>query len=269
MTDQAPAPDAGGLVEDYLDRLLLSLSGPPRSVRHTLAEIEAHLHDAVADELAAGRTQAEAERAAVARIGAVHAVTGRTAHFSRPSAAVLRRTAMAGSLIGGVALVAYAVSAAFSWALAAARGGQFVTAPFPPGSYTSADCARWLAGDPATHSCVTAMTRDHVGDIILQGVAAGFLGLMALLAFWLMRQRWQDRGTLTALPVGSAEAVGAILALLVAALGVGIAIDLETVQHGLGAGQPIAIALAALCAAGFFALRLYRGVQTTGAIARA
>jgi hypothetical protein len=269
MTEVATAPEEDGPVEEYLDRLLLSLSGPPRYVRRTLAEVEAHLHDAVAEELAAGRSHADAETVAVARIGAVHSVTGHTPLFSRPSAALVRRTALAGSLIGGVALVAYAVSAAISWALAGLRGGQFVSAPFPPGSYTAADCARWLAGDPATHSCVTAMTRDHVGDILLQGMAAGFLGLIALFAFWLMRQRWQDRGTLTALPIGSAEAVGAILALLVAAIGIGDAVDLETVERGLGAGQPIAIAIAALCAAAFFALRLYRGVRTTGRLARA
>jgi hypothetical protein len=263
MTDQAPEPDAGGPVEDYLDRLLLSLSGPPRYVRHTLAEVEAHLHDAVADELATGRTRAEAEQAAVARIGAVRAVTGRTPLFSRPSSAVLRRTALAGSLIGGVALVAYAVSAAISWALAVLRGGEFVIAPFPAGSYSAADCARWLAGDPSAHSCVAAMTSDHVGEIIGQGIAAGFFGLMALLAFWLMRQRWQDRGTLTALPVGSAEAVGAILALCVTAVGAGTAVDMETVQRGVGAGQPIAIAVGALCAAAFFAFRLYRSVRAT------
>jgi hypothetical protein len=269
MTDQAPAPDAGGPVEDYLDRLLMSLSGQPRYVRHTLAEVEAHLHDAVADELAAGRTQLEAEHVAVARIGAVHAVTGHTELFSRPSAAVVRRTTLAGSLIGGVALMAYALSAGISWALAAIRGGEFVTAPFPPGSYTAADCTHWLAGDPSTHNCLTAMTSDHVADIILQGTAAGFLGLIALLAFWIMRQRWQDRGTLIALPVGSAEAVGVILALLVAFAGAGNAVDLETIERGVGAGQPIAIAIAALCAAAFFAVRLYRGVRTAGWLSRA
>lgn len=269
MTDQAPAPDAGGPVEDYLDRLLMSLSGPPRYVRHTMAEIEAHLHDAVADELAAGRPQLEAEHAAVARIGAVHAVTGRTELFSQPSAAVVRRTAMAGALIGSVALLAYALSAGISWALAAVRGNEFVTAPFPPGSYTAADCAHWLAGDAATHNCVTAMTNDHIGDIILQGTAAGFLGLIALFVFWMMRQRWQDRRTLIALPIGSAEAVGAILALTVAAVGAQSAFHLETVERGIGAGQPIAIAIAALCAAAFFAVRLYRGVRTAGSPARA
>jgi hypothetical protein len=268
MTD-APEPDGGKPVEDYLDRLLLSLSGPPRYVRNTLAEVEAHLHDAVAEELLAGRTQADAERAAIARLGSIHAITGHTAWFSQPMAALLRRGALAGSMIGGLALVTYAVAAAISWALAVVRGGAFVTAPFPAGSYTPADCARWLAGDPATHNCVTAMTADHVGDIVLQGFAAGFLGLLLLLAFWVMRQRWQDRSTLTALPAGSAEAVGVILALLVAVIGVGTAVDSETVQRGLGAGQPISIAVAAVCAAAFLAIRLYRDFRAPGTAVRA
>lgn len=269
MTDGAVAAGGGEPVEDYLDRLLLSLSGPPRYVRRTLAEVEAHLHDAVAAELAAGRTQAEAELSAVSRMGAVRVVTGRADQFGRPTAAMLRRAALGGSLIGGVALVAYAMSAAISWALAAVRGGAFVTAPFPPGSYTPADCARWLAGDPATRNCVTAMTRDHVGDIILQGAAAGVIGVLALLAFWAMRQRWQDRGTRTALPIGSAEALGVILALLVVVAAAGSAVDFETVRRGQGAGQPISLAVAAMCAAAFFAIRLYRSVRTPAKAARA
>src|SRR5258708_28300470 len=132
-------------LEAYLDGLLLTLPGSPREVRHTLTEVEAHLHDAVAEGVAAGQTQYEAETAAVARVGPMHAITGRTTRFSRPAAALLRRTALAGSLVGGVALVSYGISAAISWALAAARGGTFVIAPFPKGSYTQADCARGLA----------------------------------------------------------------------------------------------------------------------------
>lgn len=261
MTGGALAADGGEPVEDYLDRLLETLSGPPRYVRHTLAEVEAHLRDAVAAELAVGRSQGDAERAAVARMGPVRAVTGRSADFGRPTSAILRRTALAGSLVGGVALIAYGISAAISWALAAIRGGAFVTAPFPAGSYTRSDCARWQAGDPTAHSCVAAMTADHVGDIVLQGFAAGILGVLALTAFWSMRRRWQDRGTRTALPVGSAEAVGAILAALVAAAGLVMAFDIETVQQGQGAGQPLSIAVAALGAAAFFAIRLYRAVR--------
>jgi hypothetical protein len=179
---------------------VLFLSGPPRQVRQTLAEVEAHLHDAVAEAMAAGLGGHEAQLAAVQRIGPAHAVSGRTALFASPATALARRTALTGSLVAGVALVAVGLSGAIAWALAAIGGGQFVTAPFPPGSYSRADCVRWLAGDPGTHSCVTAMGADHVGDILLSSFAAGILGLVTLLAFWLMRRRWQDRGTLTARP---------------------------------------------------------------------
>ena len=113
------------------------------------------------------------------------------------------------------------------------------------------------------------MTADHVGDIILQGFAAGIVGLLALMAFWSMRRRWQDRGTRTALPVGSAEAVGAILAVMVSATGLVMALDIEMVQRGQGAGQPLSIAVAALGAAAFFAIRLYRTVRVPAKAAQA
>jgi hypothetical protein len=245
-------------VEEYLDKLLLTLSGSPRQVRRTLAEVEAHLHDAVAEEVAGGKAQPDAEAAAVARIGGVHVVTGHTGQFSRPAAALLRRAGLAGSLIGGVALVAFGISGAIAWAMAAWRGGTFLTAPFPPGSYTSADCARWLAGDPATHSCIKAMTYDHVGEILITSFAGGVLGLLTLAAHSWMRRRWQDRGTLTALPVGSAEAVGAILAVLVALGTLGNGVDLELVQRGQGAGQMFSLGIAAAAAAAYFAVRLSR-----------
>jgi hypothetical protein len=255
------ADPLGEPIEEYLDQLLLTVSGSPRHVRHMLAEVEAHLHDAIAEEISAGKSRPEAESAAVARIGSVCNVTGRRAEFSRPMAALLRRAALAGSLIGGVGLVAVGVSGAVARALAAMRGGTFVTAPFPPGSYTRADCARWLAGDPATHNCVTAMIADHLGDIAMRSYAAGIGGLLALTAYWIMRRRWHDRGTLTALPVGSAEAAGGLLALLVAIGTLGTGIDTELVQRGQGAGQQFSLAVAALGAAMFFAIRLHGAVR--------
>jgi hypothetical protein len=51
----------------------------------------------------------------------LHAVTGRATRFSQPSAALIRRTLLGGSLVGGVALVAVGLSAALSWGLAAIR----------------------------------------------------------------------------------------------------------------------------------------------------
>jgi hypothetical protein len=113
-------------VEDYLDNLRLALSAPPREVRRMLAEVEVHQHDAAAEEIAAGKSRADAEAAAVARLGAVHEVAGRSAGFPMPTAALLRRTALASTLIGGVALVALGVSAAVAWAWpgCAARPGR-------------------------------------------------------------------------------------------------------------------------------------------------
>ena len=57
------ASPAGAPVEDYLDRLLLTLSESPRQIRRTLAEVEAHLQDLVHEGIAAGLppSQAEAE----------------------------------------------------------------------------------------------------------------------------------------------------------------------------------------------------------------
>lgn len=265
MNDAGMAAEGAEPVEEYLDRLLLTISGPPRYVRRTLAEVEAHLHDAVSDEMSRGLSRQQAEAAAVARLGPVQAVSGRNSGFTQPTAALFRRAALAGTLVGGVALVAYGISGAISWAMAGIRGGRFLTAPFPPGSYSRADCDSWLTGDPATHNCVTAMIADHVGDIVVQGFAAGILGIVALLAFAAMRRRWQDRATLTALPVGSAEAAGAFLACVVAALGLVRWFNIETTQQAQGAGQPLSIAIAAACAAAFFAVRLYRAVRPRGA----
>jgi hypothetical protein len=197
--------------------------------------VEEHLHDAVAEEVASGKTRNDAERAAVARMGAVHEVTGRPVSSAQPTIALLRRGALAGFLVGGVALVAYCLAGLISWAMAATRGSAFVTAPFPPGSYSQADCARWLAGDRAAPSCVAAMLSDHVGDIVLQGFTAGAAGVLLLLIYRALRLRRQDRATLTVLPAGSAEAVGAALAGLVALAGLGEGVDIEVIRlrwHG-------------------------------------
>ncbi len=258
MTRRHNAPPDAEPVEDYLDSLLLMLPGSPRQVRQTLAEVDAHLRDSVAEAIAAGHGEVAAQVSAVQRMGPPQLVSGRSAVFARPGSALARRAALAGSLIAGVALVAVGLSGAIAWALAAAGGGRFVAAPFPPGSYTRADCARWLAGDPGTRSCVAAMTYDHVGDILLSSLAGGLFGLMVLAVFWWLRRRWQDRGTLTALPVASAEAAGAILALLVAASTAAQAVDIAVVQRGVGAGRPLSLAAAALAAAVFFGIRVRR-----------
>jgi len=248
----------GDLIEDYLDRLLVSLTGSPRQVRHTLAEVEAHLHDAVAEGIAAGLPEETAQVQALERIGPVHAVTGRPALLTRPSGALLRRLTLTAALVGGAGFVAIGGAGLVGRLLQALKGNLFMTTPFPPGTYTSADCARWLAGDPGTRSCVTAMLADHAFDYLLQAAACGLLGLAGLAAYLVLRHRWSDRGTMTALPAGTAEALGAVLAAIAAVACLGQAADLETVQRGVGVGEPLSLGIAATVAAAAFALALWR-----------
>ena len=251
----------GDLVEDYLDRLLVSISGSPRQVRHTLAEVEAHLRDAVAEGVAEGLREDEAQARAVARMGPVTAVADRRAPITRPSLAFVRRLILTAALVASGGLVAIGGGGLASWVLAALRGDKFMTAPWPPGTYTRTDCARWLAGYPRTHSCVTAMLADHQWDFWLDTAALGVLGLLVLGLYLVLRQRWRDRATLTALPDGTAQLAGAVLAGVAAIACFADVADIETVRHGVGAGQPLSLALAAAAAAAAFGLSLARTVR--------
>jgi len=252
----ADAP--GDAVEDYLDRLLVTLSGSPRQVRHTLAEVEAHLRDAVDEGMAAGLAEPEAQAQAVRRMGPVTGVTGPRSGLARPSLALARALTLTAALIGGAGLLAVGGAALIARALVAAKGDAFLTAPWPQASYTRADCARWLAGDPGTHSCVTAMLADHAGDFLLQATAAGLLGLLTLAGYFALRRRWRDRATLTALPAGTAEALGTALAAVAAVACFGTALDAEMTRRGVGAGEPWSLGVAAALTAGVFALALGR-----------
>jgi len=260
MTREA-AGVPGDLIEDYLDRLLVSLSGSPRQVRHTLAEVEAHLRDAEAEGIAAGLPPETAQVQALERIGPVHAVTGRPALLTRPSAALLRRLTLTAALVGGAGFVAIGGAGLVGRLLQALKGNLFMTTPFPPGTYTRADCARWLAGEPGTRSCVAAMLADHAFDYLLQAAACGLLGLAGRAAYLVLRQRWNDRATMTALPAGTAEGLGAILGAIAAVVCLGRVFDLATVQRGVGVGEPLSLGIAATVAAAAFALALWRRLR--------
>jgi hypothetical protein len=245
-------------IEDYLDRLFVTLSGSPRQVRHTLAEVEAHLRDAAEEGIAAGVAEPEAQAQAVARMGPVSGVTGPMPALARPSLALARRLTLTAALVGGAGFLAIGGAGLVSRILLTAKGAAFLTAPWPADTYTRADCADWLAGDRRTHSCVAAMLSDHVGDFLLEATAAGLLGLIALAAYLVLRQRWRDRSTLTALPAGTAEALGAVLATLAAVACLGRAVNIEMIRRGVGAGEPWSLAAAAAVAAIAFALALRR-----------
>jgi MYXO-CTERM domain-containing protein len=250
-------------IEDYLDRLFVTLNGSPRQVRHTLAEVEAHLRDAAEEGVAAGMPEPDAEAQAVARMGPVSGVAGPVPALARPSLALARRLALTAGLVGGAGFLAIGGAGLIERLLVSVKGDAFLTAPWPADSYTRADCADWLAGDRSTHSCVAAMLSDHVGDLLLEATAAGLLGLIVLAAYLVLRRRWRDRGTLTALPAGTAEALGTALATVAAVGCFGRAFNTEMAQRGVGAGEAWSLGAAAAVTAVAFALALLRALRGT------
>ena len=102
-------------------------------MRHTLAEVEAHLRDAVAEGIAAGLPEETAQVQALERIGPVHAVTGRPAGLTRPSAALLRRLTLTAALVGGAGFVAIGGAGLVGRLLQALKGNLLHDDPVPAG----------------------------------------------------------------------------------------------------------------------------------------
>ena len=145
-----------------------------------------------------------------------------------------------------------------SWLLAASAAAGSSARRFRPAATPSADCARWLAGDPSARTCLTAMVADHVNDILLQGLAGGLARDAA--AGGLLVDATAVAGPQHAHRAAGRQrrSRGAILAVLVTLGTPRHGLDAEMVQGGQGAGHPFSLAAAALGAAAFFAARLYR-----------
>ena len=256
-------------IEAYLDQLLVSLPGSPRQVRHTLAEVEAHLHDAAEQHRRDGLTDPAARRAAVASMGPVAVVADRVSLRLRLTPARRRRIVLGGLLVGGSAGIAVGAAAVIGYLLRAVWGARAIATPFPAGSYTAADCSRWMSYHPGARDCVTAMVADHADDFLLNATACGVLGLVLLTGYALLRRRWTSREVTAAFPRGSEDVLGAALAGLTAVAFLGQGIDAELVTYGNGAGQPFALAAAAAATTALFAVRAHRALTTRSPLAAA
>ena len=135
-----------GPVEAYLDRLVVLLSsGDPRSLRHLLAETEAHLRDSTDRGVAEGLGLDEAEARAVQRFGPVEDfVSAERARQVAPWSRVGRQIAASAVLLGAIGALAVGLSgivAAAFWAIGGTSGLVAVT---PGRQLAGSDCARWL-----------------------------------------------------------------------------------------------------------------------------
>ena len=182
------------VVEEYLDRLYVALRTRPREARQVLAEAEDHLREAVAEGLAAGLTEREAQEHAVSSFGSVRAVV--RAHDARlrrlPSLAVLRDVVMTAWRLGAVGLVAVGASGIIAAAMNLLLGRGFVGGSPGAVSYPAASCRYWLAIWPHAHSCAQAAMLENSSDAVSLRVAAGVIGLAALAAYHLARRQSRD-----------------------------------------------------------------------------
>jgi hypothetical protein len=151
MSTPADGTEVDDPIEVYLDELLVSLPGSPRQVRHTLAEVEAHLHDASARAQLNGLDATAAGVAAVRGVGPVTGVADRPGLRLRLTPARRRRAVLATLLIGGMGGVALGAAALLGWIVRAIWGDRAIATPFPVGSYTAAELFTTRARRTLTH----------------------------------------------------------------------------------------------------------------------
>ena len=197
--------------------------------------MEAHLDDAVMAGVTAGLSDTEARAAAVRSVGPVEGVVARSAGPWR-NGPLRRRVALGLLLIGGVGGLAVGLGGLIAAVVRAVGGERLVGAPFPTGSYTASDCARWLSNYPRAKNCLSAMTQDHADDFLRNTAAAGVLGMLALVAYRILRRLWWTRSVAGALPIWVEFVAGACLAAVAAVVLGAQGVDAVLVMRGTGAG---------------------------------
>jgi hypothetical protein len=249
-------------IEVYLDRLLVALPGSPRHVRQTLAELEAHLRDSAERARHDGLGGQAAAVAAVERMGPIQGVVEGRGHRLGLTPARRRRVVLGGLFVGAIGGIAIAVAGVLAGIVRMIAGDRAIGVPFPTGSYSAADCRRWMSAYPHARDCVSAMTIDHANDFLRNAAVAGVCGLIALAAFARLRRRWSSRAVATALPTWSEDVLGCLLSSAATVVLLGQGVDSLMVTHGQGAGQSLCVAVAAAAAAVVF------GVRARSALAR-
>ena len=189
-------------IDRYLDELLVQLRGSPRAVRRVLAEVEAHLDDAVVN----GATPEEA----VVRFGDVRDIASRCSKQAGVSVSVLvRQLILAAGLLCSIGLAAVGVSGAIAGAMDAAYGPRFVAGDLPTITYTSERCAEYQQLAPKEPTCLAAAARHHTDETETTRLATGVLGAVGLGLWYILRRRWRTTPAYGALPPALVSGVGA------------------------------------------------------------
>jgi HAAS len=251
----------GDLIEDYLDQLYAGLRGSPRQGRRLLAEAEDHLRQGVADGMAAGLSEREAQQAAISSFGSVRAVVcaHQVQRHRGPVLAVVADLVMAGWRLGSVGLLAVGASGLVVVVMSGLFGRPFVGAVAPGTRLPAPGCRYWLSLWPHAQSCTQAYMLESSSDAVTLRGAAGLLGLVLLAGYWLARRRGWSPGVL---PEGFAPTIAVSL---FGAAGLGLAWAALTHGGGLvvftgitGPGFYLSGALVSLAMAAAYGWRLQR-----------
>jgi uncharacterized membrane protein SirB2 len=234
----------------------------PRELRHLVAEAEAHLRDEAAAGMAAGRSEYEAELAAVERFGAASELAlAERRRLVPPLWTLVRQFALTAVLLGGVGAIAVGVSGALSAVIKGIAGSRVVAAPGSGRLLSAGDCARWLGLDPSAHTCRAAATADWVNEVIWYRLALGLLGVVALAVFVMARRRSRRVRGWSLLPPAVSDTIAATAFCIAGVWTLGLGVDAIAVSSGDGSGQWLSAAVVALVAAVVFGVRLIRDLR--------
>jgi hypothetical protein len=206
------------LIQQYLDQLRLSLLIP--EVGRILVEAEDHLRDAAAAGVAAGLTETEAQRAAIAAFGPVPAIV--YAHQTRHGrvAAMLADVALAlWRVVIGYLLVIFVLGLTGFLGPLGAAGTLACTIRAP--------CTMLLREPTTTAAAVISLT------------APGGVGLALLAAYLLVRRAQRRRGRVWSVPLGGYFPLTTVIVSAGVAVGALVLNNIHVVTGRLGVGLAV------------------------------
>jgi hypothetical protein len=251
-------------IDGYLDELLSRLRGSSTDVRRILAETEQHLRDAAADAEARGLDPVAAQHEAIARFGSARDLSRR---FSRTAGLLLPLPTVAQlveslALLAAVGLLAIGLSGGLAHVFGTAFGKSFVSGDAPGVTYTAARCADFLEYHPEARTCEGAAVAHHFDEVVWYRLDAGVLGIIALVAFGLVRRYNRRRfGDARALPDGFIGAIGSASFGLAAAGLLFLGLGGVVFGSGRGAGDFLSGGVVAFVVFLFFAGALIRTLR--------
>jgi hypothetical protein len=176
-----------GPVERHLDAVFDALAGTGSVGRRSLAEIEDHLQAAVAESLGRGQSLHDAEADAVERFGRPESIASGIVQANVELFDLIRPAFIGAWIVGALVLVAIGLSGVVAELVGRTAGEGFVSGDGPGVIYTADRCADFLEYFPNL-SCADAATMHHFGEVVEYRVAAGVLGLLALLTLAVLRR---------------------------------------------------------------------------------